>query len=105
MSYTTTRVCMYRSSLPEGANADVAAERVRVAGAEVMRFNEKVVAVETYVDGGEVVTCLEFRHRDQWWIRRKAPHVAVAILVRGGMDIGRTHLVDIVKPRDVPPRP
>lgn len=105
MGYTTTRVCMYRSALPEGANAVVAAERVTAAGTEVMRFNDKVVSVDAFADGTDVVTHMEFRHRDQWWIRRKAPHVAVAILVRGGMDIGRTHLVDIVKPRDVPPRP
>lgn len=105
MGYTTTRVCMYRSTVPVGADAVVAAGRVQAAGAEVMRFNDKVVGVEAFADGDEVVTHMEFRHRDQWWIRRKAPHVAVAILVRGGMDISRTHLVDIVKPRDVPPHP
>lgn len=105
MAYTTTRVCMYRTTLDPGANAQAVVDRVTAAGAEVMRFNEKVVGVTAFMDGDSVVTHMEFRHRDQWWIRRKGPHVAVAILVRGGVDISRTRLIDIVKPQDVPPRP
>lgn len=105
MGYTTTRVCMYRTSLGEGVDRQLLVERVLAAGAEVMRLNEKVVRVDAFTDTGGLVTHMEFRHRDQWWIRRKAPHVAVAILVRGGVDVSKTKLIDIVKPQDVPPRP
>lgn len=105
MGYTTTRVCMYRTSWEEGANREAVAERVRAAGAQVMPFNDKIVAVEAFPDADGLVTHMEFRHRDQWWIRRKAPHVAVAILVRAGIDVSKTKLIDIVKPQDVPPRP
>ena len=105
MAYTTTRICMYRTTLDEGVDAALLVERVKAAGVRVMQHNEKVMAVDAYVDAGGLVTHMEFKHRDQWWIRRKAPHVAVAILVQGGVDISRTKLVDIVKPRDVPPRP
>lgn len=105
MAYTTTRVCIYRSALPIGADADAAVARVEAAAAKVMAFNDKVVAVDVFHDGGEVEMRMEFRHFDQWMIRRKAPHVAVAILAQAGADISRTHLVDVMKPRDVPPRP
>jgi hypothetical protein len=105
MAYTTTRVCIYRAALPIGADAEASVARVEAAAAKVMAVNDKVVGVEVFPDAGDLVMRMEFRHFDQWMIRRKAPHVAVAILVQGGMDIGRTHLVDVMKPRDVPPPP
>lgn len=105
MAYSTTRVCMYRTSLPDGTDGEALAGAVRDAGARVIALNPKVRSVDAFVDTGGLVTHMEFAGRDQWLIRRQAPHVAVAILVQAGVDITNTHLVDIVKPQHVPPRP
>lgn len=105
MGYTTTRVCVYKTVLTAEDDPADLVRRVEANGANMRTFNDKVVGVEAFVDAGELVTRMEFRHSDQWLIRRKAPHVAVAILVQSGVDISRTHLADVMKPRDVPPRP
>jgi hypothetical protein len=104
VAYSQARVCIYRSAIPAGKDPYELIEAVRTAGGHVMAVNPRVTAVDAYEDTGGIVTLMEFRHRDQWWIRRKAPHVAVAILVQAGLDVSSTHLVDVVKPEHVPPR-
>lgn len=105
MTYSQARVCMYRSAVPSGKDPVELVEAVRAAGGRVMAVNKRVTAVDAYEDTGGVVTLLEIRHKDQWWIRRKAPHIALAILVQAGLEVSTTHLVDVVKPEHVPPRP
>mgnify|MGYP004704723721 CR=1 FL=1 len=105
MPFSMTRVCMYRTRLPEGDDGFELVEAVRAAGARVMGLNQRVVSVDAYTDIGGLVTLVGYKQRDQWLIRRQAPHVAVAILVQAGVDVAATKLVDVVKPEHVPPRP
>lgn len=105
MVYSQARVCMYRSAVPEGKDPHDLIDAIRSAGGRVMAVNQLMTAIDAYEDTGGIVTLLTYRGRDQWWIRRKAPHVAVAILVQAGLEVATTRLVDIVKPEHVPPRP
>lgn len=97
-TFTMVRTCIYRCPLP----SEAAIERLRKLGAEAVEFNRDVTNVRVYPEDGELVLLLDIRGRDQWMVRRKAPHVAASLLARAGIRVADVRLMDVVKPAHAP---
>lgn len=80
-----TRVYVYRFTPP--GDPLTLATAIMEAGKHVMKYNKKVLKVDTVADGEDMLLRMTVHGHDQWWIKKNIIYPVVGIFTKVGIKV------------------